>query len=128
MDYGNDSLFTLSAGQIAGVLAISLGLSLPMLGLLRRVRFRGPAVRIGVAALLFAGFVWLSPQVYYLFYWATFEGLPLQIVVKAPPSPRHLARLLTFTDETSLSRHGQGVLGWSLFLLAARSPGAGVKP
>ncbi|UWQ18085.1 hypothetical protein [Jannaschia sp. M317] len=128
MGYGEDSLWTLTSGQIAGVLALSLAMWAGCLWAVRRAR--GRTVRVGVAVLSFAAFVWLSPQIYYLFYWLTFEGLPLQSVLRPPPTPAHLLRLLTFTQEASLSRHGQGGLGWSLLLAAwpARSPGAGSRP
>ncbi|WP_371155551.1 hypothetical protein [Jannaschia sp. 2305UL9-9] len=124
--YTSDSLFTLTPLQIVGVLFLS---GVMWLGAVRLLR-SGPGRlrRTGLAIVLFHGFVWLSPQVYYLFYWATFDGLPMQWVIRAPPSPGHLLRLLTFTEEASLSRHGQGLFGWSLLLLALRSSGSGVRP
>lgn len=128
MIYSEDSLFTLTHMQIAGVLVLSLLMWAALVAALYRVRHANRAYRIGLALGLFAGFVWLSPQVYYLFYWATFDGLPLQSVVRSPPSPLHLLRLLTFTEEHSLSRHGQGVLGWSLLLVSWRSPASGDRP
>ncbi|GIT92602.1 hypothetical protein JANAI62_31610 [Jannaschia pagri] len=126
--YAGDSLWTLGPWQVAGVLALSAVMWGVVLVGQWRVRRRPGTVRWGVAAAGFVGFVWLSPQVYYLFYWATFDGLPLQSVIKTPPGPGDLLRLLTFTEEASLSRHGQGVLGWSLLALAWRSPGPGVTP
>ena len=68
-----------------------------------------------VATILFFGFVWLSPQVYYTYYMTLFDGLPWQVVVKEPPSWRHLYGLMTFGGQTNLSAHSQGILGW-LFL------------
>ena len=128
MDYGGDSLFTLSGPQIAGVLTLSVAMWAGLVAVVLRLRLRRRPARIAVAFALLAAFVWLSPQVYYLFYWATFDDLPLQSVIRTPPSPLDLLRLLTFTEEASLSRHGQGVLGWSLLALSWRSPGSGVRP
>ncbi|WGH77409.1 hypothetical protein [Jannaschia ovalis] len=87
--------------------------------------------RLWAALGAFWAFVWLSPQVYYLFYIAHFDGLPWQVVTGPPPAPGRLLRLLAFAQEASLSRHGQGVLGWSLLALAAlswRSPSRGASP
>ncbi|MDB2407995.1 hypothetical protein N9W17_05715 [Jannaschia sp.] len=124
--YDQDSLFTLTPLEIAGVLAISLAMWLACAWLVRRGRSR--AVRLALAVGAFAGFAWLSPQVYYLYYMIVFEGLPWQIVLDEPPSPLRLLRLLSFTAEATLSRHGQGVLGWSLLAVAFVSRSRGVRP
>ena len=64
------------------------------------------------------GFVWLSPQVYYVYYLMIFDGLPWQIVVRTPPGPGALVRLLAFQDKASLSAHGQAALGWAMLAAA----------
>ncbi|MEM7644499.1 MAG: hypothetical protein AAF366_18535 [Pseudomonadota bacterium] len=125
--YDGDSFFTLSAWGQAGLALLSLCLWAGTVGLCLRPVLTSRALRLARAVALLWAFVWLSPQVYYLYYQAIFDGLPWQIVVKAPPGPDHLIRLLTFTEQASLSRHSQGVLGWSLLALSWRSPGSGVK-
>lgn len=85
--------------------------------LVRRLR-RPVWQRLLAALALFWLFVWLSPQIYYGYYLLIFDGLPIQSVIKLPPGPGHMVRLLTFTEEASLSRHGQGLLGWLLIASA----------
>jgi hypothetical protein len=80
-------------------------------GLVRRLLWAGG---------LFWLFLWLSPQVYYLFYQLIFAGLPVQIVITWPPGAETVLRRLTFTGPATLSAHGQGLLGWALLVLAVR--------
>lgn len=110
MDFGytEDSFHTLTGMEQIGLLALTLALSGGLLTL--GYRFGGPILALA----LFWTFVWLSPQVYYLYYQAIFDGLPWQIVVKSPPGPVRIARLLTFQAAGTLSDHGKGVLGWAL--------------
>jgi hypothetical protein len=117
MLYAEDSFFTLGSGGRIGLVALSVLLAAGAIWLvwwasdgLKRVW----RVLIGLA--VFWAFVWLSPQVYYLYYIAIFDGLPWQNVVKTPPGPGDIARILSFTDRANLSAHGQGVLGWALML------------
>ncbi|MGB3556671.1 MAG: hypothetical protein WBA25_18745 [Jannaschia sp.] len=77
---------------------------------------------------MFAAFGWLSPQVHYGYYRTILPGQAGQAVTGAPPSPAALARILTFAEAATPSRHGQGLLGWSLLLLSWRSPGSGRRP
>ncbi|MEO0820358.1 MAG: hypothetical protein AAF074_08025, partial [Pseudomonadota bacterium] len=65
---------------------------------------------------LWWAFLWLSPQVYYTYYRAIIPGLPLQVVIRSPPTPGDALGLLTFTGEDSLSAHGRGVLGWGMLV------------
>lgn len=106
-------------GGRLGLVALTVGMSTAMIFLvwygaagLKRV----PRVLLAIAA--FWLFVWLSPQLYYLYYQMIFDDLPWQIVVKSPPGPANIAQLLSFTDRATLSAHGQGLLGWSLMLTA----------
>ncbi len=118
MGYGEDSFFTLGAGGRVGVVAISLIL-FALCGCV--VWFAGAGLgrvwRVLIALAVFWGFVWLSPQAYYMFYLMIFDGLPLQWVARLPGFDL-VARLLTFTDRATLSDHGKGVLGWVLIALA----------
>lgn len=118
--YRGDSFHTLSGMGQVGLILLSGVLSLVLLGLAwRLMRGRYWALRFGIALLLFFGFVWLSPQVYYTYYLTLFDGLPWQVVVKDPPGPQALAALLTFQGPGSLSAHSQGALGWLLLVMAA---------
>lgn len=113
--YEEDSFLTLGAGGRVGLLLLSLCLAALMLWLTYALgRGRHLALRLLIALALFWAFRWLSPQVYYLYYIAIFDGLPWQSVVKIPPRPSEVAALLTFTDEADLSNHGKGLLGWSM--------------
>ena len=71
-------------------------------------------MRLALAALIYWGFVWLSPQIYYTYYMMIFEGLPLQWVVRQPPALGDIGRLLTFRGPATMSAHGLGILGWSM--------------
>lgn len=108
LSYTGDSFFTLTMGERVGLILVTLLLSAATLALGRWLRGV-----IWAVALIWA-FIWLSPQVYYLYYQWIFEGLPWQIVVKAPPAPLDLLRFLTFRAGDTLSAHGQGLLGWLL--------------
>ena len=114
MDFGyaGDSFHTLGRAEQAGLVALSLALAAGMAALAWRLA--GP-IR---AVVLFWLFVWLSPQVFYLYYQMIFDGLPWQIVVRGVPGPGRILRLLTFTVSGTLSDHGAGLLGWGLVGLA----------
>ena len=75
--YAEDSFHTLSLlGQI-GLVALSLFLAcLLVLASWRLALRRRAAIRIALALCLLYLFVWLSPQVYYLYYLTLFDGLP----------------------------------------------------
>lgn len=116
--YAEDSFFTLGMGGQLGLLFLSGTLAAFCIACVRLLRRRKAVIRLLAAFLLFWGFVWLSPQVYYLYYLTIFDDLPWQIVVGAPPGPMFIGRLLVFADRANLSFHGQGVLGWCLILCA----------
>ena len=118
--YAEDSFHTLSLAGRIGLAVLSLALA----GVLNLASWRialrlGPAAGVAFAFLLFFLFVWLSPQAYYFYYMTLFEGLPWQTVIKAPPSPLKLLKLLAFQGEATLSAHGKGLLAWCLVLAAA---------
>lgn len=80
-----------------------------------------PARRIahfGIAFTMLWLFIWLSPQVYYQFYWAALSALPMQIVIGTPPSPMEIAGLLAIDIRADLPPIAQGLLGWSLLAQA----------
>jgi len=114
MTYAEDSFFTLSiAGQI-GLVFLSLVLTGALLALGWLVmRGRPLAVNIPVAIVLFALFVWLSPQLYFQYYRLIISGLPAQWVIGLPPF-NDIAAAAGFTGRATLSAHGQGLLFWAL--------------
>lgn len=117
--YAGDSFFTLDAVGQAGLVALSAVLAWICLVLVWRWRpDAGLVFRCLLALVLFYLFVWLTPQVYYLYYVALLENLPFQNVVQEPPSPTDVGKLLAFRDKPSLSAHAKGLLGWTLILAA----------
>jgi hypothetical protein len=103
------------------LVALSLGLSLAMLVVVRLAARRPNlvSVRLAVALLLFWAFLWLSPQIYYAYFMGIIPGLPAQVVVRAPPGPIELARLLVLQVKPTLAHHGQAALGWLMLVVAA---------
>lgn len=116
--YAEDSFFTLSLAGRFGLIVLSVVLAALCLWIVWRVRHLKRAYRFLIALGLFWSFVWVSPQIYYLYYIQIFEGLPWQIVVKQIPTPVFLGRVLFFSEQQNLSFHGQALLGWALLLCA----------
>lgn len=113
--YDGDSFLTLSLAGRIGLIALSALLSAITIWASWRIgRGRRFATRILTALAMLYLFTWLSPQVYYGYYLMIFDGLPLQIVIHAPPSPADVAGLLTFQANATLSDHSKGALGWLL--------------
>ncbi len=124
MMYREDSFFTLtSAGQIglavlSVLLAVCLFLFARALFITCAVRggFRSWGIRVSISLALYWSFLWLSPQLYYLYYQAIIEGLPWQIVVQTPPSPVDAMTTLAFSGSNTLSEHSKALLGWGLLI------------
>ena len=127
--YTQDSFFTLTyPGQI-GLATVSLLLAVCFLWFVMWLgRRTSRPIRILVSIVLFVFFIWLTPQVYYAYYYLVIEGLPLQWVLKSPPTPADLGRLLTFTGPSNLSAHGKGALGWFMLILPQLVPHQSRKP
>jgi hypothetical protein len=118
--YRDDSFFSLGFAEAAGLLALTAVIVLCLLKLARWL-CRGMLWRRLLAAVaLFWGFLWLSPQVYYVFYQLIFLGLPAQLVIGWPPDAETVLRRLTFTGPATIAAHGQGLLGWALAAMAVR--------
>lgn len=123
--YAGDSFFTLSAAGQTGLALLSATLALLALWICWRVSHRRPVpVRLVLAALVFAGFVWLTPQIYYAYYLSLFEDLHFQLVIGWPPSPVELLSTLFFQERFNLSYHARGLLGWALLAVALFAHGA----
>lgn len=119
MGYDGDSFFTLGMGGRIGLVLLSAVLMILCAGLVwKLVDGLGRVWRVLVALGLFWGFIWLSPQIYYAYYWMIFEDLPVQVVIGGPPGLGDILRLVSFTDRASLAHHGQGVFAWMLMILA----------
>ncbi|MEO1551397.1 MAG: hypothetical protein AAFR93_13370 [Pseudomonadota bacterium] len=82
--------------------------------MVRLARGHAWPLRLCVGAVTAYGFVWLSPQIYYAYYRAIIPDLPAQWVIFPPPGLGEIWRLATFTDATSLSAHGRGLLIWAM--------------
>ncbi|MEO1275621.1 MAG: hypothetical protein AAFV96_09580 [Pseudomonadota bacterium] len=129
--YANDSFWTLSPAASAGLIALSAILALALLAMVRRVSKTAPFYRRAPIALaLWWLFLWLSPQLYYAYYWSVIPGLPVQGVIRQPPGPMSLIGLLSFTGPATLAAHSQGLLGWASIAAALlrRSAAAGPVP
>lgn len=117
--YAQDSLFTLSNLQIAGVLALALlQAGIAAWAVLRAGRGRCWWVRLVLAFTAIWLFEWLSPQVFYTYYRSIIPGLPAQWVIGWPPGPGALLALVTFQGPASLSAHGRAALAWALIALS----------
>lgn len=127
MPYANDPLWTLGAAGAVGLVLLAGSLAIAtLLGLARwRPRRRGWAA-LGALAIFWV-YLWLSPQIFYLYFLLLIEGLPLQWVARVP-GPADTLRSLSFTGSGQISRHAEGVLGWLLFAVSLRSPSRGVGP
>jgi len=116
--YDGDSFFTLSDAGQTGLVILSGGLAVGMLALTWALaRRRRLPVRLLIWATLFAGFEWLAPQVYYIYYLTIIDGLPMQWVVGAFPDLREAAMTALFQSGASISAHSRGGLG--LLMLGA---------
>ncbi|MEP0990577.1 hypothetical protein [Tateyamaria sp.] len=111
--YKQDSFFDLTPWGQVGLVAISTTLCLLLLLVAWAIlRSHGPVIRIGGALVLFWLFVWLSPQIYYMYYWTIIPDLPVQWVIWPPPGLGKPFNMLIFNYRPNLSAHSQGILGW----------------
>lgn len=115
--YEGDSFLTLTLiGQI-GLTILSLTMGVILIELARRFsKFDNWVLRVTWAFFLFYLFVWLSPQIYYFYYYLIFESIPFQNVIKYPPSLGAQFSLLMFSNGADLSAHSKGVLIWLMIL------------
>lgn len=113
--YQQDSFFDLSAwGQFGLVVISTLLFAITLAVAWHGLHRLGPILRIiGAFALLWL-FVWVSPQVYYMYYYMIFPDLPLQWVIWPPSGPTKPLQMLFFQYRANLSAHSQGLLGWCL--------------
>ncbi len=119
--YGNDTFFNLTVPGQIGLAVLSTILCVITIWLFLKISSRfGILVKVLIAIVLLWGFTWLSPQVYYAYYWLIFDNLPVQWVVQLPPTARDLFNLILFQGGQNLSDHSKGVMFWLLIAFAIR--------
>lgn len=113
--YLQDSFFDLSQLGRVGLLCISTVLFLSVLILTTKfLATKSTLLKVLGALFIFWLFVWVSPQIYYMYYRTIFEDLPLQWVIWPVESPKVALEYLTFQGPQNLSAHSQGLMGWVL--------------
>ena len=121
--YENDSFLTLSIIERIGLLCVTFVLSVALIWLFWLTIPRlNIWLRQFLALVFLYVFIWLSPQVYYLYYLVIFDFLDFKNVIHHPFNPLTLLNLLTFTESEKLANHGKGVLGWILIALSFLKP------
>ena len=117
--YDSDSFFSLTMAARIGLVFLSFGLAALTAAAFIKITCRlAWPLRLLLAPVFLWIFVWLSPQVFYLYYMALFDHLPLHNVVQSPPRPSQIMHLLSFAGKASLSQHAAGLFGWGLIVLA----------
>ena len=113
--YLQDSFFDLSQWGRIGLVCISTFLFLSVFVITAKLLAKKPVwFKISGALFIFWLFVWVSPQIYYMYYRTIFEDLPLQWVIWPVESPKVALEYLTFQGPQNLSAHSQGLMGWVL--------------
>lgn len=117
--YHQDSFFDLSGWGRVGLVLLSLALLMLMVLFARYFLRNSPLwARFAGALVFFWLFVWLSPQIYYMYYRMIIPDLPLQWVIWPPRDLLKPLEMLLFIHQNTLSAHGQGILGWAVVLTA----------
>lgn len=117
LPYTDDTFFHLGPLAQAGLLTISVLLACATLYLVIRITRNLPwYFGLLLAALVFWAFEWVSPQVYYLYYWVIFDSLPMQWVIGWPPPLKETIQLVFFSGEDTISAHSRAALFWLLVL------------
>jgi len=121
--YGNDTFFHLSAWGGAGLIVLSAMLAAGVVAFYFRVHTKlKTGGKITLAFVLTYLFVWLSPQIYYLYFATMTHDLPLQSIIGLPPSPTDIVWLVLFRQEPTLANHAQALLFWFMLTLAFGLP------
>lgn len=120
--YNQDTFFHLSISGRMGLVIVSLVMSAILLASYWWLTNRcSIPIKILLTFVFIWGFIWFSPQAYYLYYIQIIEGLPLQNVIQYPPSIFETVQTITFTGNSNLSNHSKGILFWAMMLIALRS-------
>ena len=118
--YDQDSFFTLGTLGKLGLMTLSVLMFLVIIWSMTRFCAHWH-IKLAGALISFYFFVWLSPPIYYTYDLFIFDGLPLQNVIAGPPTLLGIFRLMTFTDQNSMSAHGLGLLGWTMIVASQLS-------
>ena len=117
--YTNDSFYALTNPQQIGVVILSLSMFTILVWATRALtKNKGLALKIIIPLGLFYLFVWLAPQIYYTYYFLTFDNLGMQNVIKAPPNPIDIVKFLSFQDRATFSAHSKGLLGLTMIAIS----------
>jgi len=117
--YDGDTFFSLTMAARFGLVLLSMGLAaLTAVAFIKITCRMFWPLRLLLAPAFLWVFVWLSPQVFYLYYMIVFDHLPLQNVLQSPPQPSQIVHLLGFSGKAALSHHAAGLLGWGLIIFA----------
>ena len=117
--YDGDSFYTLTMAGRIGLVCLSMAMATATIWLFLKTSRNFPRpVKIPIAIAFLWLFVWLSPQIYYFYYMLIFDFLEFKIIPGLPPGPIEIFRLLTFSDDFNFSKHGKGILGWAMILMA----------
>lgn len=117
--YEADTFFNLSILARVGLAALSItlfGLTLAAFYLV--AKRMSLASRLVTAMVFLWVFIWLSPQIYYIYYMLLFDGLQLQNVIHPPPNAQEIFAIMTFSDKVIISAHAKAILGWAMILLS----------
>lgn len=121
--YENDSFLTLSTAERIGLVSVTLLLSFLLIWLFWMTKKHVNIWIRPLLALVFLYlFIWLSPQIYYLYYLIIFDFLDIKNVIHPPFNPLTLLNLLAFSESEKLADHGKGILGWILIILSFLNP------
>lgn len=113
--YLQDSFFDLSQWGRIGLVCISTFLFLSVFVITAKLLAKKPVwVKISGSLFIFWLFVWVSPQIYYMYYRTIFEDLPLQWVIWPIERSKVALEYLIFQGPQNLSAHSQALMGWAL--------------
>ena len=119
--YANDTFFHLSTLERVGLVLLSIVLAMVTVAVFWKLTSSFKLVFKLLAAIFFIWiFIWISPQVYYLYYIQIIDGLPLQNVIQWPPSPLEVFQTVTFSGKSNLSNHGKGLIFWAMMIIALK--------
>lgn len=117
--YSEDTFFHLTIQGRVGLVILSLVLFAFTIGLFWKISSRYNLLVKVLCAIVFIWlFIWVSPQIYYLYYIQIFNDLPYQNVIQKPPSPLEVLKTITFFANSSLSNHAKGIVFWAMMLIA----------
>lgn len=117
--FANDTFFHLSAMERVGLVILSFVLATAIIAIFWKLTAHWKLIlKVSTAIAFIWIFIWLSPQVYYLYYIQIIDGLPLQNVIQWPPTVIEVFQTITFSGKSNLSNHGKGLVFWAMIIIA----------